>query len=225
MGPAAHEFAELRPFGGFGMIMADPPWAFANWSAEGSAKNATAHYRCSRAEEIAMLPVQVLAADDCLLWLWATNPMLPEAFDVMVAWGFQFKTAGTWVKRTTHGKDAFGTGYVLRSSNEPFLIGVRGSPKVSAKNIRSSVISYESAPGVDTVLAESWPAEQVSITLEARTREHSRKPDSAFLAAEALMPGAQRLELFSRERRDGWACWGDEVGKFDMSTSAAGGTP
>jgi len=192
------------------MIMADPPWIFENFSAKGEAKNAKAQYDCTPVEWISGLPVSVLAADDCLLWLWATNPMLPQAMQVLDAWGFTFKTAGTWVKRTVHGKDAFGTGYILRSSNEPFLIGTRGHPKTT-RSTRSTVATY----GDGRIYADAgdWP--KMSITIEAVAREHSRKPDAAFLAAESLMPDVRRIELFSRESRTGWSNWGDESEKFN----------
>lgn len=182
------DFARLRPFGGFGLIMADPPWRFTNWSAAGEGKNPTAHYDCEPLDWIKALPVDALAAENCLLWLWATNPMLPQALDVMAAWGFTFKTAGHWAKRTRHGKLAFGTGYILRCAGEPFLIGTRGQPCIGAKNVRS--------------------------VIEGPIREHSRKPDEAFSAAEALVPERLRIEVFSRENRLGWSSWGDEVGKL-----------
>jgi N6-adenosine-specific RNA methylase IME4 len=178
---------ELRPHGGFQMIMADPPWSFGNWSAKGEAKNPVAHYDCAPLDWIKALPVAGLAADDCVLWLWATNPMLPQAIEVMAAWGFTFKTAGHWVKRTRHGKLAFGTGYVLRCAGEPFLIGTRGKPKTT-RSVRS--------------------------VIEGPIREHSRKPDEAFAAAEAMMPDARRIELFSRQPRAGWTTWGNETDKF-----------
>ncbi len=117
---------------------------------------------------------------------------------------------GTWVKRTKHGKDAFGTGYVLRSSNEPFLIGTRGSPKTT-KSTRSTVPTY------DDGFHEEQPFAASSITIEAIAREHSRKPDEAFVAAERLIPDAQRIELFSRQSRQGWTVWGNETEKFDAA--------
>lgn len=184
-------FGDLMPLR-YGLIMADPPWSFDNWSAAGEAKNAKAHYGCMPLDWIKALPVSQLAAGDCLLWLWATNPMLPQAVEVLAAWGFTFKTAGTWVKRSRTGKLAFGTGYVLRSANEPFLIGTVGRPRTS-RSVRS--------------------------VIEGPVREHSRKPDEAFAAAETLVPGVPRLELFSRESRTGWDTWGNERAKF--TTEAA----
>jgi N6-adenosine-specific RNA methylase IME4 len=189
--------------------MADPAWRFDLRSGAGEAKAPQAHYECMSLEAISDLPVEAVAAPDCLLWLWAINPMLPAALSVMEAWGFEFKTAGTWVKRTVHGKDAFGTGYVLRSSNEPFLIGTRGRPKTT-RATRSTVSTNDEAFARCTA---DWPIG--SVTIEAQVREHSRKPEEAFAAAEALMPDARRLELFSRASRPGWAAWGNEAGKFD----------
>ena len=198
---ALNEFIALRPSGGFDLIMADPPWYFANRSAAGEGRNPVAHYACMDLDAIAALPVETLAAPDCLLWLWATNPMLPQALHVMDRWGFTFKTAGTWVKRTVHGKDAFGTGYVLRSANEPFLIGARGSPRTT-RSTRSVVRSGDATDQIG------------SVTVEGPLRAHSEKPEEGFAAAEALMPDARRIEVFSRTTRPGWSAWGNEVGKL-----------
>lgn len=187
--PLAPEFDALRPPGGYGLIMADPPWAFVTRSERGiTPKGAGGQYALMPLEAIRALPVERLAARDCLLWLWATNPMLPDALGVLAAWGFTFKTHGAWVKRGASGALAFGTGYILRSAHETFLIGTRGAPRCT-RAVRSVV--------------------------EAPRREHSRKPAEAFAAAEALLPGVARLELFSRESRPGWDAWGDEAGKFD----------
>ena len=188
------DFFKMRPVGGFDLIMADPPWHFNLRSELGEEKSAQAQYDCMSLDQIKRMPVEVLAAPNSVLWLWATNPMLPQALEVISAWGFTFKTSGHWVKRTVNGKLAFGTGYLLRCAGEPFLIGTRGAPK-TARNVRS--------------------------VIEGPIREHSRKPDEAFAEAEKLMPEARRIELFSRETRDGWANWGNESGKFDSEESAA----
>lgn len=174
----------------YGLIMADPPWLFKNWSKAGEKKNPTSHYDCMDMESFADWPVHLLAAPDCVLWLWATNPMLPQAIDLVGRWGFRFATAGHWVKRTKNGHLQFGTGYRLRSSGEPFLIATIGNPK-TGKSVRSVV--------------------------DAKVREHSRKPDEAYSAAEALVPGVWRLDMFSRQEREGWDCFGLEAGKFEAT--------
>lgn len=204
------EFIAMRLAGGFNFIMADPPWRFENYSKKGEQKNAIHHYDCAPLDWIKSLPVKVLAGDNCLLWLWATNPMLPDAINVLSEWGFEYKTAGTWVKRTKLGKDAFGTGYIFRSSNEPILIGTIGTPKTT-RSTRSIIPTYDDA---SHSLADGGDWIKSSITIEGVTRLHSQKPEEAYVAAEGLMPGARRVELFSRTDRDGWSVWGDETGKI-----------
>lgn len=182
----------LEPWA-YNLIMADVPWQFSLWSDKGEEKSPQAHYQTMALEQVKALPVVELAAKDCLLWLWATAPMLPQALEVMAAWDFQYTTMGAWHKRTKHDKTAFGTGYVLRSALEPYLIGKRGEPQTT-RSVRNVVMGP--------------------------VREHSRKPEEAYRAADALMPAARRVELFSRERRPGWCSWGNEVGKFNASTEA-----
>ncbi len=181
-------FKGLQP-GKYNLVMADPPWQFELYSGEGEEKSAQAKYECMKLEDIVSLPVADLAAPDCLLWLWATAPMLDQQIDVLKRWGFEFTTSGVWVKTTKRGKLAFGTGYVLRNSHELFLIGTRGDPKTS-KSVRSVVMGER--------------------------REHSRKPETAFQAAEKLIASATRCELFSRTNRPGWDVWGNETGKFNQ---------
>lgn len=181
-------FGDLRPLS-FEVIMADPPWSFDNWSEVGNEKNAKAQYDCMPTQEICDLPVGHLAAGDCWLWLWATHPMLRDGIRVMEAWGFNFVTSGVWVKRGKSGKLAFGTGYVLRTCSEPFLLGKIGDPKTHSKSVRT--------------------------VLESPRRQHSRKPENAFRVCETLFGPASRLELFSRESHPGWSHWGSETTKFD----------
>jgi N6-adenosine-specific RNA methylase IME4 len=180
-------FHALRPVGGYDLIMADPPWSYEMRSDKGKQKSPDAHYETMALPIIKALPVEALAARDCLLWLWTVGPMVPQALDVIASWGFTFKTQGQWAKTTKTGKQSFGTGYILRNAGEPFLIATRGAPKTT-KSVRSVIV--------------------------APVREHSRKPDKAFAEAEKLMPEARRLELFSRQVRPGWDVWGNEVGKF-----------
>ena len=179
--------------GAYDLIMIDPPWRFELYSGKGEEKSPQAHYETMSLARIAALPVADLAAPGCLLWTWATAPMLDKQIDVMKGWGFRFVTSGVWVKTTVNDKIAFGTGYVLRNAHEPFLIGAIGEPK-TARDVRSVVMG--------------------------QVREHNRKPETAYRAAERLMPKARRADLFSREHRPGWESWGDEVGKFNQEGTA-----
>lgn len=187
-------FGDLPMFG-FDVIVADPPWAFENYSVKGEKKNAKAQYACMPTSDICALPVGHLAAGDCWLWMWATHPMLKDALQVVEAWGFSFVTSGIWVKRgrdtaTTKGKLAFGTGYVLRSASEPFIIAKAGAPPSFSKSERT--------------------------VIEAPRRQHSRKPEESYKACERLFgKNARRLDLFSRQQRKGWSSWGNEADKFE----------
>ena len=73
----------------FAAIYADPPWSFRNWSAKGTGRNAMSHYDCPDFKTIAALPVADLAAEHCALFLWATDPLLPRALELIQAWGFE----------------------------------------------------------------------------------------------------------------------------------------
>ena len=184
---ALNDFLALRPAGGYGAILIDPPWNYDMYSKKGHAKSPHAHYDCMTIKEMALIPVSAMAARDCLMWMWATWAMLPQAMELMDAWGFTFKTGGAWHKKTVHGKDAFGTGYIFRSASEPFLVGTTGQPKTtrSTRNI-----------------------------IEAAVREHSRKPDVTYTMIEDLMPGVRKLEMFARQSVKGWDSWGLETRKY-----------
>ena len=179
-----------HPLFSYSAIIADPPWQFKNYSAKGEGKSAAAHYSCMDLPAIKEMPVGDLAAPDCLLMLWATAPMLPHAFEVMKCWGFQYKTMGTWAKQSKTGKAwHFGTGYCLRSASEPFLIGTIGRPQYQSRSVRNLIV--------------------------APVREHSRKPDTQYDMMESLIPTGRRIELFARQSRKGWDCWGNQTDKFN----------
>ena len=81
------------------VIYADPPWRFATYSDKGKGRSAEAHYDCLTIDQIKAIPVGRWAADDAVLLLWATDPLLPRALEVIEAWGFTYKTVGFyWVK-------------------------------------------------------------------------------------------------------------------------------
>jgi N6-adenosine-specific RNA methylase IME4 len=172
---------------GYDVIVADPPWAFEIYSEAGAGKSASAHYATMPLGEIMGLRVGELARRDCLLLLWATECMRPQAHAVMTAWGFTYKTALVWRKTTINGKVRVGPGYRARTMHEPILVGVVGNPRHAA-----------------------FPS-----LFDGRAREHSRKPEEFFALVEARTPGASRADLFSRSSRPGWDAWGNEAGKFD----------
>ena len=187
-GLANWPFDDLEPHS-FSWIDADPPWDFSLHSIKGGNKSAQKHYRCLPLDEIKAFPVLDLAADNCVLSMWATAPMLQQQMEVIKAWGFTYKTEMIWRKMTVNGKQTFGPGYIVRGSHEPVLIATRGAPSFTAKNVRSC--------------------------FDGVRREHSRKPEEFYALADRMLPKGRRVCLFSRATRKGWDSWGDEVGKFD----------
>lgn len=181
-------FGDLTPLR-YRVILADPAWAFALRTPKGEGKSPQAHYRCMPLDDIQALPVSQLAAPDCACIMWATAPMLPQAITTLKAWGFTYKSAGTWAKQSPTGASwAFGTGYIYRTAAEFWLLGTIGRPAQRSRSIRNLIV--------------------------APRREHSRKPDQMHTDIEAMYDGPY-VELFARSQRPGWECWGNETTKFE----------
>jgi len=167
----------------FGVIYADPPWRWEARSAKGEGR--APPYSRMTLDDIKALPIAERAAPDCVLFLWCLDAMLPQALEVIKAWGFTYKTVGfTWAKTTAAGKPHFGLGFWTRCGTEQCLLATRGQP-------------HRRDAGVPQLI------------MAPRTG-HSRKPTDAHKRIERLVPGPY-LELFARKRRRGWTVWGDEV--------------
>jgi N6-adenosine-specific RNA methylase IME4 len=197
----------LRPHKRYGVIYADPPWNFKNFSEKGTGRNAVAHYSCLDYSQIAAMHPQRWAAKDCVLFLWATDPLLPKALELIEAWGFTYKTVGFYWAKTNKRADLealstndffTGLGYWSRANVEQCLLATRGSPPRMAKDVKRLVISPR--------------------------REHSRKPDEIYGRIERLARGPY-LELFARQMRRGWDRWGDQAGLFDAGPVPARNRP
>lgn len=180
----------------FGAILADPPWHFKRYS-EKSQRHPRApqdHYRTMTDNEIIRLPVEDLAADNCVLFMWAVWPKIDVALRALTIWGFTYKTcAFSWMKADPYRLFADEAtpemlmGYWTRANTEPCLLATRGRPKRLNADVRQGLI--------------------------APRREHSRKPAEIHGRIERLVAGPY-LELFAREPRDGWTTWGNEANKF-----------
>jgi N6-adenosine-specific RNA methylase IME4 len=107
------------PKGPFRVIVVDPPWTY-------EIGGNSLPYPTLSIDEIKALPVPDLAEADCVLWLWTTNAHQRVAYDVLDAWGFQYKNTLTWVK------DQIGTGHWLRGQTEHCLLAARGKPTFQA---------------------------------------------------------------------------------------------
>ena len=204
----------VRKAGGprrYGVLYIDPAWAYNDKNANGQ-RGASFKYSVLKPKEIADLPMQNVMADDCAVFLWTTAPMLHDALRVLESWGAPHRTlAFNWVKTVTkfdrqdammkvscdpwvwlngNGVTAFGLGHWTRSSTELCLLGVRGRPKRVGKSVRQTIF---------------YPA-----------LKHSAKPPTTRDRIVELMGDVPRLELFARERADGWDATGFELDDVDV---------
>ena len=159
----------------YDVILADPPWRYENGTPGREVEN---HYPTMNLQDICLLPVP--AAYPSVLFLWATAPLLPEALQVMKAWGFTYRSNLVWDKQKV------GMGYWFRGQHEHLLIGKRGefpAPK---------------------------PWERVPSVLAQPRREHSRKPDTVRRWLASWYDGYRLLEMFARTPEPGWSSWGNQ---------------
>lgn len=190
--------SDKLPDGKFAVIYADPPWSFKTYSAKGEGRSAKKHYSTMTLDDIKALPVADIAAKDCVLLIWVTMPMIPQALEVIKAWGFKYKTCGfDWLKLNRTNKNLFsGTGYWTRANGELCFLATRGKPKRIGKDVPQAIL--------------------------AERREHSRKPDVAYERIERLLHGPY-VELFARAPRAGWTSWGNQTDKFSIPQLAPRG--
>lgn len=171
------------------IIYADPPWSYRDKRNKHPrlCGGAAAHYDTMSLEDIKNLPVSNLADKNCMLFLWVTFPNLKEGLDVINSWGFKYKTLGfSWIKTNKKNeKPFFGIGYYTKSNCEVCLIGVKGKPIKKSNSVSSVVIS--------------------------KIEKHSKKPDIVREKIVELCGDIPRIELFARNKTDGWDVFGNEV--------------
>ena len=165
------------------IIYADPPWNF-NFHKR-DLKDKAHLYPTMKPQDIINLKVNEIADDNCILFLWVMNSEIPLALECIKKWGFEYKTvAFTWVK-TTKNTYHFGGGNWTRSNPELCLLAKKGKISRKSASVRNLVIE--------------------------RLREHSRKPDKIRTDIVELVGDLPRIELFSRQKTEGWDVWGNEV--------------
>ena len=181
----------------YNIIYADPPWSYRDYTSKevaeknlnaNSKKSVVMKYGVMKTSNICGLPVQKIASDDCILFMWVTMPKLNEVFEVIKSWGFKYSTVGfTWVKKNKKNKESnfWGMGRWTRSNAELCLIGIKGHPKRVSASVHSII--------------------------ESCIEEHSKKPDVVREKIVELCGNVPRIELFARQYADGWDCWGNEV--------------
>lgn len=171
------------------IIYADPPWEYSSDpnSKRGIWGLAHQQYQTVGIEELKQLPVQTIADDDCILFMWATFPNLQQALDLIKAWGFEYKTVGfVWEKfdKTNNTTKKYGLGWYTRSNAEIVMIGRKG--KFDRK---------------------SAAVQQI---VKSTIGEHSRKPDEVRKRILELCGDLPRIELFARTKIHGWDVWGND---------------
>jgi N6-adenosine-specific RNA methylase IME4 len=168
------------PPGKFRLIYADPPWRYEHIETENRAIEN--QYPTMMLDDICAF--RVPAADDCVLFLWATSPKLAEAIKVIEAWAFDYRTCAVW------DKEKIGMGYYFRQQHELLLVAARGSLPVPE------------------------PSNRVSSVIRSTRGLHSQKPTKVIELLESMYPNfskSDRIELFTREPRAGWTSWGNEA--------------
>jgi N6-adenosine-specific RNA methylase IME4 len=199
-------FADLPTTpGGFACVHADVPLRFHSNSRERPGRNAMRHYRCFDYPDFEKLPVADVVAKDAWLFLWVPGPWLVLGAHVPLvkAWGFKVSGMGfTWIKLNRNNTSALlfadfdlrmGPGLTTRKNAEFAVLGRRGKPK----RLSASVLE----------------------TIVAPIREHSRKPDEIYQRIEQFCAGPY-LDLFARQRREGWTVYGDQTSRFDFEGPA-----
>jgi N6-adenosine-specific RNA methylase IME4 len=180
---AAIKPAPDLPEGVFQVFYLDPPWKYDNSGLGGSAEN---HYRTRTVDEMSAelrgLDFASRTATDCVLFLWATNPILPDALRLIDELGFEYKTNLVWVKnKPTYGK----LGFYVYGQHELLLIATQGSMLPKGKKPTS--------------------------VIHADVKDHSRKPEEAYKIIDQMYPNTRKCELFGRKKHEGWEVWGDQV--------------
>lgn len=174
------------------VIYADPPWDFGGggvYQDSGRPVRRTAdQYLLTKTEDLKKIPVNTIADEDALLFMWVTDQHIPDALELMKAWGFRYCTvAFYWVKKYNTGSTCFNIGCWTMKSVEQVLLGMKGKPMYFKKtrNIKQLV--------------------------EAERTIHSKKPAVVRNRIVELVGDRSRIELFAREKSDGWDVWGNEV--------------
>ena len=169
------------------IIYADPPWKYRNYNYNSAPRGQEKEYLTLTLNEIKSLPIEKITDNNCILFLWATFPYLKECLDVIEAWKFMYYSIGfVWVKQNKIKESLFwGMGNFTRSNAELCLIGKKGNIKPISHSVHSIVLS--------------------------KIEKHSKKPNEVKDRIVKLMGDIPRIELFARERFEGWDAWGNEL--------------
>ena len=173
------------------VIYADPPWQYGSKQYQDGGRDfdkLESHYNVLNISDIKSLPVRNITSEDCALFIWVTDSHLKAGIEVIESWGFRYKTvAFVWLKIYESGKYCVNFAPWTLKSTELCLLGMKGAmgKYKTANNVRQLVKSIRT--------------------------NHSKKPQEIRNRIITLFGNCQRIELFARDKIDGWDCWGDEV--------------
>ena len=179
------------------IIYADPAWSYYNDTTVTPEQNKSGKgfmrkvpYPVMASDEIKKLPVGTIADDDSVLLIWTTDYHLARCIQVIEAWGFEYKTVGfAWQKTNKQGQPVcFMGAYTMKTGIELCLLATRG------KNAHKLVKKYG-----------------VRGRIESPRAMHSKKPDEARNRIVELFGDRPRIELFAREKHEGWDVWGNHL--------------
>jgi len=184
--------------------------------------NNTNNYPTMKLNDICTLPVSKLAEKDCVLFLWATYPRLVDAIEVIKAWGFTYKTvAFTWVKRNKKWEENFRDYIASSHYDAEFNYEDTDDYQTREDKICEYASKYFMGMGRWTrsnaeicILASRGNPKRINASvrglIDTPIERHSKKPDCIYKRIEELMGDLPRIELFVRQTKDGWDCWGND---------------
>ncbi|AET42208.1 DNA methyltransferase [Vibrio phage SIO-2] len=184
------------PVGKFDVIYLDPPWSYDDKNNNGE-RGADHKYDTMSLDELRNMPIADLLKEHGQVWMWHTTPFAAEAHKLAEHWGLECVTRGfLWVKRNKTNNNYFkGLGRHTRGNPEDcYLYRLKGAKKLMMPD-----------------------GEAPDELIVSRVREHSRKPDEAVQRLDQYCGDLyqDKLELFSRQHREGWVTWGNDSSKFD----------
>ena len=164
----------------YSIIYSDPPWSYNDKQNTNKLGGAIKHYPTMDLVALCELPVKTIIEKDAVLFLWVTSPLLEDAFIVVKAWGFRYKTSFVWDK-VLHNM-----GHYNSVRHEMLLVCTKGKMVPQVKKLFDSVQSIE-------------------------REKHSKKPQIFREIIDTIYPQGNRIELFARQKNQGWDTWGNEV--------------
>ena len=185
------------------IIYADPPWKYGVWyQSEDIKRNAADHYTVMKTDDIINLPVNTIASENSLLFMWVTFPCLPDGLEIIKKWGFKYSTcAFVWIKANKR-VDLDQTSFLPHEAIDDFT----GLGNYTRANAEICLLAKKGTFG------KGWRySKSVRQIIYSPIEEHSKKPDEARKRIVQLCGDLSRIELFARQKTEGWDVWGNEV--------------